>query len=139
MNAIYVETLNDRVAFYSQPDLVDNPHHPAGFAGTWKFSDHDLIPDIFFGFLQRHFGVMRIKRIPLEDINKLMNEVWEGPGSIPKILRLEEEYRLSGKEIKFTASDIAQMKAKEADEEDQEDDDLPLSVFGAEIDEDEDL
>jgi hypothetical protein len=137
MNTTFNDTLESRVEFYSQEHLVSNPNHPAGFAGTWNFSDHKLIPEIFFGFLQRHFGVMRISRIPLEDINKIMNELWEGPGSIPKFLRLENEYRLSGKEIKFTASDIAQIRAKETEEE-EDDDDLPLSVFGDDIDMDED-
>ena len=135
MNTLINDTLEHRVEFYSQESLVNNPFHPAGFAGTWQFSDHKLIPEVFFGFLQRHFGVMRISRVPLADINAIMNEVWEGPGSIPKILRLENEYRLSGKEIKFTATDIAQIKAK--DTEDDEDD-LPLAVFGKDIDFDED-
>jgi hypothetical protein len=134
MSTVFNDTLKSRVEFYSQPSLVNDPFHPAGFAGTWKFSDHNLIPEVLTGFLQRHFGVMRLKRIPLDDINKLMNEVWEGPGSIPKLLNLENDLRISGKEIKFTASDIAQLKIKDTEED--QDDDLPLSVFGAETDDD---
>ena len=34
-----------------------------------------------------------MKRIPLEDINALMNDVWEGPGSMVKIMRLLKEMR----------------------------------------------
>tara|TARA_B110000503_G_scaffold61012_1_gene96885 strand:+ start:2735 stop:3145 length:411 start_codon:yes stop_codon:yes gene_type:complete len=134
MSTVFNDTLKSRVEFYSQPSLVNDPFHPAGFAGTWKFSDHSLIPEVFNGFLQRHFGVMRLKRIPLDDINKLMNEVWEGPGSIPKLLNLENDLRIRGKEIKFTASDIAQLKIKDTEED--QDDDLPLSVFGVETDDD---
>ncbi len=86
-----VKILEDKIAFYNRPELIENPHHPAGFRGTWAFSDHSLIPEVLFGFLQRHFGIMRLRRISLDQINSLMNEVWEGPGSLEKIFRLEQE------------------------------------------------
>ena len=64
-----------------------------GFAGTFAYSDHRLIPEAITEFLLEHFrsrvGEARknhIKAIPLEEINDLMNEVWEGPGSMVKIV-----------------------------------------------------
>jgi hypothetical protein len=39
-----------------------------------------------------------------------MNEVWEGPGSLEKLLRLELEMKLSGRLIKFDASDFKDKK-----------------------------
>ena len=101
-----------KIDFYNNPRFVDDPFHPAGFRGTWQFSDHSLIPEVFNGFLQRYFGQYRIRRIPLEKINEVLNELWEGPGSLEKIFRLEEELRASGKEVKFTSADLASIKAK---------------------------
>ena len=49
-----------------------------------------------------------------------MNELWEGPGSLEKILRLENDMYNSGKDVKFTTADIVAMKAKIVEEEDSE-------------------
>ena len=113
------DTLGGKIAFYNQPRFVDDPYHPAGFTGTFAFSSHRRIPEIFHAFLQRHFGQYRIRRVPIEDINAIMNELWEGPGSLEKIFRLENDMYNSGKEVKFTAADLAVMKQKlpEDDEE----------------------
>jgi hypothetical protein len=90
---------------------------------------------VFNGFLQRHFGVMRLKRIKLEEINALLNELWDGPGSLAKIFRMENDLYKSGANIKFSALDIA--KIKKFDEEEEELDDLPLAQFGDSFDDDE--
>ena len=113
------DTLGGKIAFYNQPRFVDDPYHPAGFTGTFAFSSHRRIPEIFHAFLQRHFGQYRIRRVPIEDINAIMNELWEGPGSLEKIFRLENDMYNSGKDVKFTAADLAVMKQKlpEDDEE----------------------
>lgn len=118
--------LNDKIDFYKRD--IDNPFSVNGFRGTWQFSDHTLIPNTLYPFLSRYFGISRLRRIPLEEINKLMNEVWEGPGSLEKLFRLEAEMRMAGKQIKFDARDFA--KEKEQEEEDEFD--IPLSVFGNE-------
>jgi|TARA_B110000503_G_C7057177_1_gene374993 hypothetical protein len=120
-----VSTLEARVAFYNKPELVENPFHPAGFNGTFAFSSHNLIPEVFLGFLQRHFGHYRIRKVPLESINALLNELWEGPGSLEKLFRLEDEMRANGKEVKFSAADIASIKSKQ---EDEEENDSPLQL-----------
>ena len=119
--------LNDKVDFYKRD--IDNPFTVNGFRGTWKFSDHTLIPNTLYPFLSRYFGISRLRRIPLEEINKLMNEVWEGPGSLEKLFRLEAEMRMSGKQIKFDARDFVKEKEQEEDEDEF---DIPLSVFGNE-------
>ena len=120
---MYQTNVTSKIEFYNQERFVKDPFHPAGFAGTWNFSDHSLIPDVFHGFLQRHFGQYKIRRVPLEKINEVLNEIWEGPGSLEKVFRLEEEIKLAGKDVKFTTADIAAIKAKKADDDD---DDLPL-------------
>ena len=32
------DTLNSKIDFYNQPRFVENPHHPAGFTGTFAFN-----------------------------------------------------------------------------------------------------
>jgi hypothetical protein len=126
--------LEDKIEFYKRD--IDNPFSVNGFRGTWQFSDHTLIPDTLYSFLSRYFGTAKLRRVPLEDINKLMNEVWDGPGSIEKLLRLEAEMIAAGQTIKFDSRDFAKMKKEEEEEEDEFD--IPLSVFGNESLEDED-
>jgi hypothetical protein len=36
---------------------------------------------------------MRFSRVDIEKVNELMNDVWEGPGSMSKIARLHNEMR----------------------------------------------
>lgn len=132
--------LEDKIAFYNRPEMIDNPFHPAGFRGTWAFSDHSLIPDLFHDFLQRYFGVMRLRRIPLDKINELMNEVWEGPGSLEKVFRMEQDLKDSGKTVKISPADVGGTKKVQKDDDEQLEQipDLPLSAFGNEITDDED-
>ena len=122
-----VKSTEDKIEFYKKD--IDNPHSVNGFRGTWNFSDHTLIPNTLYGFITRYFGQAKLRRIPLDRINQLMNEVWEGPGSLEKLFRMELEMRQSGKLIKFDASDFKDIKKK--DEEDEELD-IPLSMFGNE-------
>ena len=71
-----------------QPWLVN------GFKGTWAIGDHELIPSSLRNFLCECFPhVERFKRIPLEDINRTLNDVWEGPGSLDKINQLTAELK----------------------------------------------
>jgi hypothetical protein len=121
--------VENKINFYKKD--IDNPYSVNGFRGTWKFSDHTLIPDSLFGFLTRHFAQAKLRRIPLDKINQVMNELWEGPGSLEKLLRLELEMKQSGRLIKFDASDFKDKKK----DEDKDELDIPLSVFGsAELD-----
>ena len=115
---MYQTNIESTIEFYNNPKYLEDPFHPNGFNGTFQFSAHELIPSVFHGFLQRYFGQYKIRRVPLEKINQVMNDVWEGPGSLEKIFRLEEELRVSGKDVKFTAADMAAIKAKKDDIED---------------------
>lgn len=79
---------------YWERQPTDQPHTLNGFNGTWNFSNHNLIPDGLVNFIMESFPKEeKFKRIPLEDINALMNDVWEGPGSMPKIMKLLTEMR----------------------------------------------
>lgn len=75
---------------------TDQPWLLNGFKGTWAFSDHSLIPGELNNFLMETFHpAERLKKIPLEEINRVMNEVWEGPGSMSKLARLTAELRIA--------------------------------------------
>ena len=79
---------------YWETQRTDLPHTLNGFNGTWAFSNHNLIPDGLRNFITESFPkIERFNRIPLDDINALMNDVWEGPGSMVKIARLTKEMR----------------------------------------------
>lgn len=94
----------------SQP--TDQPWLLNGFKGTWAISDYSLIPGEILEFLLESFrdrlGEMRrghIKAIPLNEINDLLNEVWDGPGSMVKIATLTYEMRQN--RHKMAPKDIA--------------------------------
>lgn len=128
----YAKELESKIEFYSRPKLVEDPYHPAGFRGTWNFSEHSKIPDVLHGFLQRYFGHMRLSRIPIDQINKVMNEVWEGPGSLTKVFQLEEKMRAEGKTVYMSPADY--VKAKKYDDDEAEDEgelvlELPENLF----------
>ena len=77
---------------YWEKQPIDKPWTLNGFAGTWAFTDHDLISNDLRNFIMESFHPEeKFKRIPLEDINKLMNDVWEGPGSMVKLQKLTVE------------------------------------------------
>ena len=89
----YKTATESSVAFW-QAQPTDNPGSVNGFKGTWAISDHSLIPSSLHDFIAETFyGYTRITRIPLEDINNALNEVWEGPGSMVKITKLVHEIR----------------------------------------------
>ena len=79
---------------------TDQPWLLNGFKGTWTFSDHALIPEVILEFLLEYYrprlGEMRkghVKSIPLNEINDLLNSVWEGPGSVVKLVNLTYDMR----------------------------------------------
>jgi|TARA_B110000305_G_scaffold236122_1_gene296956 hypothetical protein len=88
------------VSTYWANQNTDDPFGVNGFNGTFAFSDHSLIPEPHVEFLLEYFrkrlGEGRknhLNVIPLEDINEIMNEVWEGPGSVIKLVNLTYELR----------------------------------------------
>jgi hypothetical protein len=93
------EAIREKISMidsYWERQPTDQPWTVNGFNGTWNFSDHSLIPDVLRNFISESFPkIERFKRIPLEDINTLMNDVWEGPGSMVKIQKLTKELRSS--------------------------------------------
>lgn len=85
---------------YWEDQPTDQPWLLNGFKGTWAFSDHSTIPDTINEFLLEHYrdrlGEIRkghVKVIPLNEINDLLNQIWEGPGSMVKLVNLTYDIR----------------------------------------------
>ena len=87
---------------YWESTLTDQPWLLNGFQGTFAYSDHSLIPQPILEFLHEYYhkklGDLRknhIKTIDLNEINDLLNEVWDGPGSMPKLVSMTHDMRLA--------------------------------------------
>lgn len=101
---------------------TDQPWLVNGFNGTWAFTDHDLIPNSLNNFIMESFPkIERFKRIPLEDINALMNEVWEGPGSMVKIQKFLDETRTKRINALTSGTSKANSDVKTIDDYDEND------------------
>ena len=112
---------------YWDTQPTDQPWLVNGFKGTWNFSDHTLIPDVLRNFIWENFPKHeRFRRIPLDEINALMNDVWEGPGSMNKIEQLYQEMRAArlGREDKgvkvFTETELPLEEDQDLVEDDEE-------------------
>lgn len=113
---------------------TDNPWTVNGFRGTWNISDHSLIPDNFNNFLSEYFyQYPKINKVPLDKINAVLNEVWEGPGSMVKIAQLTQDLRENRKvERPISSSKVIKDEVRTIDDED---DDFEF-VFEEETEED---
>jgi len=106
----YESSRNTSVSYWqSQP--TDQPWTLNGFAGTWNFSDHNLIPEPIVNFLIEYFWKelpenrkSHYKSIPLNKINNILNEIWEGPGSMTKLVNLQYELRTN--RLQETPNDV---------------------------------
>ena len=79
---------------YWDAQPTDKPYLLNGFNGTWALSEHSMISGELMNYLHEVFHKEeRLKRVPIEQINKCLNDVWEGPGSMSKIARLTVEMR----------------------------------------------
>jgi len=126
--------INSKIEFYSQEKYVNNPCHPAGFAGTWAISDHTRIPEQVIEYLQYKFETAKVRRIPLDKINKALNEVWEGPGSLTKVFQLTEELKQTVGDFKVGYVDLPAKKEKDNDD-DEYIPDIPISRYGVDSEE----
>ena len=94
-----------RTAFWAKQP-IDNPNTINGFNGTFAFSEHSRIPQGIVEFLLEHFHKKcfktanswkknHIEAIELDEINELMNEIWDGPGSMNNLAILTNEMRIA--------------------------------------------
>ena len=94
----YEENIKSSIQYWeNQP--TDQPWLLNGFTGTWDIKDHSLIPEPLLNFLAESFhGYTRLSRVPLDDINKALNDIWQGPGSMPNVIKIAAKLRISRRE-----------------------------------------
>ena len=97
----YQESKASAVAYWESTP-TDQPWLLNGFQGTFAYSDYSLIPQPILEFLHEYYnkrlGEVRknhIKTIDLNEINDLLNDVWDGPGSMPKIAAMTHDIRIA--------------------------------------------
>jgi len=79
---------------YWERQPTDKPWLLNGFAGTFAITDHDGVAEELRNYVMECFPkVERFKRIPMEDVNRVLNEIWEGPGSMAKVVSRTNELR----------------------------------------------
>lgn len=94
-----------RDAFWARQP-IDDPQTINGFNGTFAFSDHLLIPQGITEFLLEYFHKKcfktanswkknHIQSIELDEINELMNDLWDGPGSMIKLSKMTNDMRMA--------------------------------------------
>lgn len=84
--------MNPQEYWASQP--TDQPHNLNGFKGVFAISDHNLIPGPLQDYILECFPkAERLRKIALEDINRVLNEAWQGPGSMPMIIERTQALR----------------------------------------------
>jgi len=72
----------------------DGEFYIDNFDGEWQITDHKLVPTAVRDFLMERFPRKeRFDQIPLKDLNAALNEAWEGPGSMAKLILLTEQMR----------------------------------------------
>ena len=97
----YVSSKESAVAYWESTP-TDQPWLLNGFNGTWAFSDYSLIPQPILEFLHEYYnkrlGELRknhIKTVKLNEINDLLNDIWDGPGSMSKIVAMTYDMRIA--------------------------------------------
>jgi len=87
---------------YWESTPTDQPWLLNGFNGTFAYSDYSLIPQPILEFLHEHYnkklGDLRknhIKTIDLNEINDLLNDIWDGPGSMSKLVAMTHDMRIA--------------------------------------------
>ena len=61
----------------------------------FAFSDTELVPELFRNFAMEYFGLERFRRVDLDKLNTVLNELWEGPGSAAKISDITWDIRIA--------------------------------------------
>ena len=52
---------------------------------NFAFTDTELVPELFRNFAVEHFKLERFRRVDLDKLNQVLNEMWDGPGGAAAI------------------------------------------------------
>lgn len=90
-----LESCKQRQHDYYASQPTDNPHTLNGFTGAFAYEDPVSVPELFRNFAVEHFNLERYRRVDLDKLNTLLNELWDGPGSCAKISDLTWDIRIA--------------------------------------------
>lgn len=83
----------DQVTLWNKRDS-DDENSINGFNGEFAFTDHSLVPEALRALvIETYPRKESFTKVPLKDINALLNSVWQGPGSMPRIVMLTHQLR----------------------------------------------
>lgn len=74
---------------------TDKPWLLNGFTGTFAYTDPVTVPELFRNFAVEYFNLERYRRVDLDKLNTVLNDLWEGPGSCAKISDLIWDIRIN--------------------------------------------
>ena len=89
---------------------VERAVTPAAVSEYWANQPTDdpfSVNEFLLEYFRKRLGEPRknhIKAIPLEEINEVMNDVWDGPGSVIKLVNLT--YELRAERFKDAPADV---------------------------------
>ena len=70
--------------FYSRMPTGEDDHN-VNCIQQFAFTDTELVPELFRNFAVEHFKLERFRRVDLDKLNEVLNEMWDGPGSAAAI------------------------------------------------------
>lgn len=67
--------------YYAQQDYA----HGVNSITHFDFQDSSTVPELFRNFAVEYFNLERYSRVDLEQLNAVLNQHWQGPGSAARI------------------------------------------------------
>jgi len=99
--------------WYNKP--CDQENTLNSFDGTFCFSSHDKVPEVL-----KHLVIEKFPKkasfdsVPLEEVNSFLNSVWEGPGSMARLVLLIHQLRSMSRDESFLFPDVSSVQELEA-------------------------
>lgn len=79
---------------YHAGQPTDQPWKLNGFTGVFAYEDPATVPELFRNFAVEYFNLERYRRVDLDKLNAVLNDLWDGPGSCAKISDLTWDIRI---------------------------------------------
>lgn len=80
--------------YYLQDDYL----HGINQITEFNFEDPALVPELFRNFAVEYFNLERYRRVDLDELNRVLNDLWDGPGSAAKISDIIWDIRIRRRE-----------------------------------------
>lgn len=78
-------------SYYNSTDYI----HGINQIEQFEFTDPRAVPELFRNFAVEYFELERYSRVDLEQLNQVLNQLWQGPGSCALISDLIWDIRIA--------------------------------------------